>query len=161
MEDLSFLINKAYFFLKFRIRSEKEIRDYLYKKIINTHYSRQDVEKVIEKLKEQELINDEKFVEIYVKDRLVVRPKSIRLLKRELIKKGINENLIEKYFLENEFNEEETAILLLKKKWGRFKKLNEKKRFEKSIKFLLSRGFSYELAKKAFEELDKKSNLKI
>lgn len=156
MEDLSFLLNKAYFFLKFRIRSEKEIRNYLYKKITKTSYSKEDVEKVIEKLKEQELINDEKFIEIYVKDRLSIKPKSIKLLKKELIEKGINKNLIEKYFSENEINEEKIALSLLEKKWERFKKLDEKKRFEKSIRYLLSRGFSYELAKKAFEELNKK-----
>lgn len=156
MNDLSFLFNKAYFFLKFRIRSEKEIRDYLYKKIAKTHFSRKDVETVINKLKEQELIDDQKFIDTYVKDRLAINPKSEKILKKELAQKGINKNLIEKYFLENQIDEEKNAFLILQKKWSRFKNLDKKKQFEKSIRLLLSRGFSYELAKKAFEELNKK-----
>ena len=41
-EDLIPLLDKAYFFLKFRPRSEKEVRDYLYKKIANKNWSRED-----------------------------------------------------------------------------------------------------------------------
>lgn len=155
-EDLLTLINKAYFFLKFRPRTEKEIRDYLYKKIIKTHWSRDDVEKVIKKLKKQGLINDERFIEMYIKNRLLLKPKGKNLLKKELISKGINNDLIEKYFSLNQINEEKIAFEILKKKWSRFKSLNFKKRLEKSLRFLVSRGFSYETAKKTFELLSKK-----
>lgn len=156
MDDLSFLFNKAYFYLKFRPRTEKEIRDYLYKKIINTHFSRPQVEEVIEKLKEQGLIDDKKFVDLYIKDRLLLKPKGAKMLKKELKAKGIKDDLIDDYFQKNNIDEEKIAKELLKKRWSRFQNIDIKKTKEKAFRFLLSRGFSYEIAKKTIEDLLKK-----
>lgn len=156
MDDLSFLFNKVYFYLKFRPRTEKEIRDYLYKKIINTHFSRPQVEEIIEKLKEQGLIDDKKFVELYIKDRLLLKPRGEKLLKKELRAKGIRDDFIDDYFQNNSIDEEKIAKELLKKRWPRFQNLDVKKIKEKAFRFLLSRGFSYEVAKKTIEELLKK-----
>ncbi|GIW64427.1 MAG: hypothetical protein KatS3mg092_0360 [Patescibacteria group bacterium] len=156
MDDLSFLFNKAYFYLKFRPRTEKEIRDYLYKKIINTHFSRLQVEEVIEKLKEQGLIDDKKFVELYIKDRLLLKPKGEKMLKKELKAKGIKDDLIDDYFQNNSIDEEKIAKELLKKRWSRFQNLDINKIKEKAFRFLLSRGFSYEVVKKTIEDLLKK-----
>ncbi len=149
-----FLLNKAYFFLKFRLRTEKEIRDYLYKKIINTHYSRDDVEEVIENLKKQGLINDEKFIEAYVHDQLSFKPKGKKFLIKKLKEKGIDEKLIEKFFSKNQIDEEKLAFEILKKRWLRLKDLSFEKRYQKAIRFLLSRGFGFSLAKKTFEKLN-------
>jgi regulatory protein len=155
-EDLLALLNKAYFFLKFRPRTEKEIRDYLYKKIKSKHWSRDDAEKVIEELKEESLIDDKKFIELFVRDRTALKPKGKKLLVRELKQKGIKDELIEKYFTKNEIDEEKLALQILSRRWPRFKNLDSKKRFEKSTRFLLSRGFSYETVKKTFEKLESK-----
>lgn len=152
--DKDFLLNKAYFFLKFRLRTEKEIRDYLYKKIINTHYSRDDVEEVIKNLKEQGLINDEKFIEAYVNDQLSFKPKGKKFLINKLKQKGINEKLIEKFFSENQIDEEKLAFEILKKRWLRLKDLSFEKRYQKAMRFLLGRGFNFSLAKKTFEKLN-------
>lgn len=152
-EDLLSLLNKAYFFLKFRPRSEKEIRDYLYKKIAKTHLSRNDAEKIIEELKEKNLVDDEKFIDLFVRDRTILKPKGKRLLIRELKQKGIKDEFIEKYFSENEVDEEKLALQILEKRWPRFKNLDSKKRFEKSMRFLMSRGFSFNLCKGTFEKL--------
>jgi Uncharacterized protein conserved in bacteria len=154
--DLTILLNKAYFFLKFRPRTEKEIRDYLYKKIIKTHWSRDDAEKIIEKLKEQQLIDDEKFIELFIKDRTTLKPRGKKLLIRELKQKGINEKLIEDYFSKNQLDEEILALKILEKRWSRFKDLPSEKKFEKAARFLLSRGFSFSTTKKTIELLLKK-----
>lgn len=152
-EDLLNLLNKAYFFLKFRPRSEKEIRDYLYKKIKSKHWSRDDAEKVIQELKEEGLIDDEKFIDLYVRDRTTLKPKGKKLLIRELKQKGIKEELIEKYFSVNEIDEEKLALQILQKRWPRFKSLYSQKRFEKSARFLLGRGFSFDIVKRTIEKL--------
>ncbi|MBI5127268.1 RecX family transcriptional regulator [Candidatus Roizmanbacteria bacterium] len=153
-DDLLALLNKAYFFLKFRPRSEKEIRNYLYKKVAKTHWSRDDAEKVIEELKEENLIDDKKFIDLFVRDRTALKPKGKKLLIRELKLKGIADELIEKYFSENEVDEEKLALQILSKRWPRYKSLTSQKRFEKAARFLLSRGFSYELVKRSFEKLN-------
>ncbi|KKP67501.1 MAG: Regulatory protein RecX [Candidatus Roizmanbacteria bacterium GW2011_GWC2_35_12] len=133
-EDLIPLLNKAYFFLKFRPRTEKEVRDYLYKKIRTTHWSRDGAEEVIKKLKDQELIDDKKFVDWFVRQRTTLKPKGQRLLTRELLQKGIAPELIEDYFSENSVDEETLAFQILEKRWSRFKSLDSKKRFEKAAK---------------------------
>lgn len=151
--DLLILLNKAYFYLKFRPRTEKEVRNYLYKKIKTKHWSFNDVDNVIKKLKEEDLINDKKFIDLFVRDRLTLKPKGKRILIQELRQKGVNDELIEKYFSKNPINEEELALQILKKRWLRFKNLDSQKRFEKSARFLMSRGFDFNLIKKTIEKL--------
>ncbi len=153
MEDINFLLNKAYFYLKFRLRTEKELRNYLIKKIKDKHWSLDDVEKVINILKDQGLIDDEKFIKAYINDRNNFKPKGKKLLIKELKQKGIKEDLLEKYFSENELDEEELAFEVLKKRWSKLNRLDEKKRSEKAIRLLLSRGFSFETAKKTYKKL--------
>lgn len=151
--DLLGLLNKAYFYLKFRPRTEKEIRSYLYKKIKTKHWSQDDVEKVIEKLKEEDLIDDKKFIDLFVRDRLALKPKGKKVLIQELRQKGISDELIENYFSKNQINEEKLALEILKKRWLRFKNLDSQKRFEKSARFLISRGFNFNLVKKTIDKL--------
>jgi len=153
-EDITFLLNKAYFFLKFRPRTEKEVYDYLLKKIKKTHYSTNDIKKVIEKLKEMNLLNDKKFIEDYVSFRLKNNPKSQRVLIYELRKKGLGEDLINDYFSYNQVNEEELAFLLLKKRWPRLLKHNKKDRLKKAFDFLLRRGFDFSTARKTVEKFE-------
>ncbi len=154
-EDLIPLLNKAYFFLKFRPRSEKEVRDYLYKKVSTTHWSREAAEMVIEKLKDQELIDDRKFLEWFIRQRTALKPKSRRLLTRELGQKGIRDELIEEHFSNNSLDEESLAFSILEKRWPRFKDLTRKKRYEKAARFLMSRGFGYDTLKQAIDRLEK------
>lgn len=151
--DLLGLLNKAYFYLKFRPRTEKEIRSYLYKKIKTKHWSKDDVEKVIEKLKKEDLIDDKKFIDLFVRDRLALKPKGKKVLIQELRQKGISDELIENYFSKNQINEEKLALEILKKRWLRFKNLDSQKRFEKSARFLISRGFDFNLVKKTIDKL--------
>jgi regulatory protein len=159
--DLQFLFQKALYFLKFRPRTEKEVYDYLLKKIKSTHYSTDDVEKVIEKLKEMDLLNDKKFIEDYVSFRSKNNPKSKKVLILELRKKGVTENLINEYFSQNQVDEEELAFLLLKKRWPRWAGIDKKKRFKKAFDFLARRGFSFEIAKKTIEKLSQSCKIEL
>jgi len=152
-EDLIPLLNKAYFFLKFRPRTEKEMREYLYKKIRTTHWSKDAAEEVIKILKEKELIDDEKFIDLFVRDRTAIKPKGKKVLIKELKQKGIKDELIDKYFSKNSLDEESLAFKILEKRWPRFKPLDSKKRFEKSARFLISRGFSFDIVKKTIDKL--------
>ena len=152
-DDLLPLLNKAYFFLKFRPRSEKEVREYLYKKTTTTHWSHEAADKIIEKLKSQELIDDEKFIESFVHSRTALKPKGEKMLRQELLQKGINKELIDNFFSNNIVDEEKLELQILEKRWPRFKSLDGRKRFEKATRFLMSRGFSYDICKKTIEYL--------
>jgi regulatory protein len=154
-EDLLSLLNKAYFFLKFRPRTEKEVRDYLYKKIKTKHWSRDDAEEVIKDLKQQGLIDDGEFISWFVRSRTTLKPKGQKLLTRELRQKGVADELIEKYFSENSVDEESLALKILEKRWPRYKSLDSRKRFEKAMSFLLRRGFNFEISKNTINQLEK------
>lgn len=152
-EDLIPLLDKAYFFLKFRPRSEKEVRDYLNKKIKTRHWSQDDVEEVMKDLIEQGLIDDKKFVDWFIRMRTTLKPKGKKMLEIELKQKGVGQSVIENYFSQSVIDEKALAYEVLKKKWSRFKNLDSRKRFEKAISLLLRRGFGYEKAKETVNKI--------
>ena len=153
-DNLQGLLNYAYFYLKFRSRTIKEMRDYLYKKIEKRHWSRDDVEKVIRELLELEMLNDREFIRLFVEQRNLAKPKSEFVLKRELLRHGVSRELIDEYFTVHPQNEEELAFKALEHHWSRFKNLSPRVRFQKAVMFLMRRGFGFEVAKKIFEKLN-------
>ena len=155
-KDLLPLLNKAYFYLKFRPRSEKEVREYLYNKVKTTHWSHEAANKIIEKLKEQELIDDKKFIDWFVRNRTTLKPKGEKILRLELLQKGISKELLDNFFSKNIVDEESLALQILEKRWSRYKNVAPQKRFEKAGRFLLSRGFNYDICKKTIEYLTNK-----
>ena len=151
--DLLSLLNKSYFYLKFRPRSEKEVREYLYKKVKTTYWSHEAADKIIKKLKEQELIDDKKFIDWFVRNRTTLKPKGEKMLRSELLQKGISKELLDNFFSKNIVDEESLALQILEKRWPRYKNISPQKRFEKVIRFLMSRGFNYDVCKKTIEKL--------
>ncbi|MCL2280329.1 RecX family transcriptional regulator [Candidatus Saccharibacteria bacterium] len=126
-----------------RLRSEKEIRDYAWRK----KWSEENVEKVIERLRERGFLNDEKFAESFVRSRANLRNYSTRKMKLELRKKGIAPEIIEKVLIESEDFDEMTAL----------KNLIAKKRShytdeQKLIAYLARQGFSYDKIKATLKE---------
>jgi len=152
-DDLQGLLNDAYFFLKFRPRTVKEMRNYLNKRAVKKHCSSDDIKKVIKHLTEENLINDEEFVRWFVEQRNSGKPESQFALKGELFRYGVPEELIEKYFSEVQFDEEDLASKALSSRWTRFKGLSQEARFQKAASFLLRRGFKFTVVKKTIDKL--------
>lgn len=153
-DDLQALLSKAYFYLKFRPRSIFEMRRWLYKKIERTHWSRSDADKVIEKLTEEGLLDDKKFVEIFVEDRKNLKPKGRFVLKQELLQHGIDKSLVDDYFENNPLDEDKLAEKIMIKYWPRVRDLPWEKRWQKASRFLLRRGFNYTAVKKAIQKMN-------
>jgi len=153
MNDLQPLLNLAFFYLKFRPRTIKETRDYLYKKVRTTHWSHEAVDKVIDHLIEQKFLDDKEFINYLVASRTRTKVKGVFAIKQELNRFGVDKELIDEYFDKTEINEEELAEKILTSRWPRLKTLPKQKRFEKAISFLLRRGFNFETSKKTFEDL--------
>jgi len=126
-----------------RIRSEKEIRDYGFKK----KWSENATEKVIERLYERGYLNDEKFAESFVDARANLRNFSKRKIEIELIKKGIEKEIREQILRENEnFDESESLKNMVAKKWNRYE--ND----QKLIAYLARQGFNFDDIKNAIKE---------
>ncbi|SHH57827.1 regulatory protein RecX [Thermosipho atlanticus] len=84
-------INDALRLLKYRIRSENELRFRLKEK----GYESEEIEKTISYLKEKGFIDDEKFAYLYVYDSLTLHKKGPFRIKLELKKLGVDEYIIE------------------------------------------------------------------
>ncbi len=151
---MDFKKTKKYFFEKsikyisFRPRSEKEVIDYLNRKIKPTDFKINLINEIVFDLKKDFFLNDVEFVSWWIDQRNYFKPRGINLLKIELQKKGISKEIIDDYFSLKKQDDFEIAKKLLSSKKSVLKK--EK---VKIIEFLIRKGFSYSVAKNAFEDL--------
>ena len=74
------------------------------------------------------------------------------LLKRELKLKGVSQKFIDEYFAKTDLDEAELALQALSSKQRQLDRTEDKKRFKVAVDYLMRRGFSYDTAKKAFEQ---------
>lgn len=109
----------------------------------------QQISQIIAKLKSLNLLNDTEFVSWWQNQRDKHRPKSFRFLKFELYKKQVSQDVINQV-LDTSFSKEIKRIKLALFKKFKLKKLpqQQKKRL-KVLRFLKSRGFSWEHIKQA------------
>jgi len=152
--DLIPLLNIAFFYLKFRPRTIKETRDYLYKKVRTTHWSHEAVDKIIDHLIELKFLDDKEFINYLVTSRTRTNVKGVFAIKQELSRYGVDKELINEYFAKTEIDEEALAEKILTSRWPRLKTLPKQKRFEKAIGFLQRRGFNFEVSRKTIEKLE-------
>ncbi|KKQ71844.1 MAG: regulatory protein RecX, regulatory protein [Candidatus Peregrinibacteria bacterium GW2011_GWC2_39_14] len=112
------------------------------------------IEKVIERLKELKYINDTEYLSDFVENRLKLKPKGVRGMKFELMKKGIKNEDIDKYFSENEIDETGIALDLAERKMKSLARVPKDKQKSRLIMFLTSRGFKgqtvYDIIDKLF-----------
>jgi regulatory protein len=142
---------KALNYLSYRARSEKEIKDKLKKK----EFPGTIIDEVISDLKRLNLVDDFEFASLWIKDRLEHKPKGERVLKLELLKKGIKKEIIQKAleeFYPSKTEEMEIALELVKKRERRYKDLDKMVAKRRLFNFLLRRGFSYEVVREALDE---------
>ena len=140
-----------------RPHSEKEIRDYLWKKTLNRKLknrktgefyekkgvSKLSVDQVLDRLIEKKYINDEKFARFWVENRNQRKGSSIKKLKSELFSKGVSSEIIEQILSESSRNDGEEIQKIIAKK---AKKYTDEK---KLIAYLARQGFSFDEIKRA------------
>ncbi|MDD5287644.1 MAG: RecX family transcriptional regulator [Dehalococcoidales bacterium] len=83
-------LNAAYRYLSYRPRSEAEMRERLHRR----EFENPQIEIVINKLKEQNLLDDTAFAQFWQENRETFRPRSKRLTRLELKKKGVADTII-------------------------------------------------------------------
>lgn len=141
--DFDKALNLAYYYLKFRPRTRREIELYLEKRANKYRFSPEVISGVLDQLIEQQYVDDKKFIEMYVGDRLAIKPRSIFLMKQELARLGVAKNLIDAYFDVHTPDDAATAVNLLQKRLHTFSRLPARERFTKAVSFLRRKGFSY------------------
>lgn len=140
--------NYALRFLSYRPRSEKEIRDKLKTRKVESSI----IDKVISKLIQKKFINDEEFAKGWMESRLRFKPRSLRLIKLELKQKGIDPETINNLLLATD-SDLESAKKLVERKIKRLKDLSKQEIYEKVGRYLASKGFSWDIIKKSIDEV--------
>ncbi len=137
-------LDKAFSYIEKSIKTEKQISDYLKGK----GYTERVIAYVLEKLRDYNFANDLTYAKTFV--RSANGKKGKRLLGYELAQKGIDEKQIEEALCDYESDED--AIYIIAKKHIKDKE-RDIKNLQKTYKYLLSKGFSYEEASRAIDKL--------
>jgi regulatory protein len=119
-----------------RLRSEKEIRDYAFRK----QWTKANTERVVVRLHERGYLNDAKFAVAFVRSRAVTRNFSTKKMRLELRKRGITPDVVEQTLADSEdFDETTTLKNLIAKKRAHYAD-DERK----LVAYLAQQGFSYD-----------------
>jgi regulatory protein len=128
-------------FAMVRPRSQKEITDYFKRKQVHESLH----EKLFEKLKHLELLDDAKFAKWWIDQRIEFRNKSKRVIIQELRIKGISQDAIENAFADTPIDEKRMARELLDKKMYKWKNLEPREARQKMSQYLAGKGFNWEV----------------
>jgi regulatory protein len=132
-------LNAAYYYLSYRPRSEGEIRQWLHKR----GFANEVAEKAIVKLREQNLSDDFTFAQFWKDNRLSFRPKSKRLIKKELRDKKIAAEIIEQ--VTQDIDDEEIAYKLSSNRLPSLANLDYPDFYRRLSSYLAYRGFNYQV----------------
>jgi len=141
---------RAVRYLTFKDRSEYEILN----KLIDAGFDRNVAQNAVNELKAIGYLDDTRFAMKYLSERIRTKALSKKTLGYELKNKGIDNEIIEKALSEFEIDDYEVALREGKRKFGKYD-LKDKKIEQKVCRFLLHRGFSYEIVNKVLREMKK------
>lgn len=138
-----------------RPRSQREARDYLYRKTRDTRtkmgnikkgVSKELTERVFDRLIEKGYINDEKFARFWVENRNLRKGSSLRKLSVELSAKGIDRVTIEQVLGDTDRSDQDEIQKIIAKKAGKYDDP------QKLMAYLARQGFSYDDIRQALNE---------
>jgi len=109
----------------------------------------EDIEKVLERLKELRYLDDSGYAEDYIAEKIKFRPRGKFLLARELKLKGIDSDIIQNALEKHNLDESEIAAQALERRLKQWKDLPLQKQRERAYRFLASRGFNQDAIYKA------------
>jgi regulatory protein len=149
--ELATVFDKVLKFLSFRPRSEFEINEYLLRKNVGEETRKL----VFEKLKKLQLIDDEVFAKWWIEQRSTFRPSGVRLVKYELKRKGVAEEIISPLLAETRPKVVDTLLAekLVQKKLSRLKNLPGKEIKQKLYTSLAQKGFAFEVIEEAVAKI--------
>lgn len=117
------IYNKVVKYILKKRRSEKEIRQYLLKFNLTDN----EAEKIIIKLKNNNLINDIEYCRAFINDNIYLSKNGINKIKKDLISQGISNNIID-----SELDNIDKELISNKLKKQVIKKINLNKKYSNS-----------------------------
>lgn len=142
-------------FLSYRMRTKKEIHDYLVKKEVDEEH----IIQIIDRLIKEGLLDDSMFADAFVRTRINTSIKGPQLVKKELIEKGtsaqIATNAIAQYTFDIQL---EKVNKWIDKKMNHQGKDSFKKQLQQLQVTLMQKGFDQDVIKEAVSELDEEKD---
>ena len=126
---------------------------------MDKEYEEETIDRIIEFLSNYNFINDNEYVERYLKEKL--KTYGYKYVYNKLIQKGIDRNIIEKVYENSNKEEEETgAYELARNKYKSLIKNEETylKAYRKLYDFLMRKGYSSNLVKSIVESVCNKED---
>lgn len=142
--------DKALNYLDLRRRSTKEMKDYLYRKDFEPHV----IQAVTDRLTRAGLLNDEEFARAWIRDRLLLKPKSKRALSSELFAKGISRETADLVLSELDTDDELDALRGSIDRRLRQSKYASRENDDKLIAALAREGYKYSDIKSCLQQRD-------
>lgn len=148
-EEIAQAKGKALSLISYRARSVEEISERLSQK----RFSESVISGVIEALVRAGLLDDRQFANAYIHTRMAQKPMSKRLLKKELRRKGIKDEIIQEA-VENEYGDASEAEVAAQLADRRRKNLpsDKKKAARRLSDYLRRRGFSWSVVRPIVDE---------
>ena len=135
----------AYKYANYKPRTQQQI----IQRLKQREFQEDEIDIAIRFLKEFNLIDDEKYAENYIKELIKKKPSGKRVIKAELMKKGIDSDLadmtLNKFFPFDEIDD--MAIQAAGKKMRMIRHKPKEKQKQSLINFLQRRGFRWETIK--------------
>lgn len=145
-DEIQKIKDSAFNLLSYRERSCFELK----RKLLEKGYNEKDISSVIERLKELSYLDDNRFAYKWIKDRLNYKLRGRNLIKKELLAKGIDSNIIENKIKSLIDNEREISNgIKLARKWLSSKEPD----LIKLKRYLYYKGFSVEIIQEIIEKM--------
>ncbi|MCH7973613.1 MAG: regulatory protein RecX [Bacteroidetes bacterium] len=153
--QLFFIKQRAYSYLGRRLHSRYELTT----KLKSKGYESELINIVLNELEDKNYLNDCEFAAAFARDKRKFRRFGSYRIKNELIKRRVNKEIIVQVISEvfPEGNDMEEAVYHINKKIKNktVDELDDKNLKNKLITFLIRKGFDFETAKNAIEEVKK------
>ena len=155
-DSIEVAFQKALKYINYRPRSEYEV----WRRLIQSGFEKNAINGAILRLKKTCILDDQKFAEEWVENRSSFRPRSHSLLKMELRKKHINEEIIEEVVGAIPADTK-LALDAAKKVLYKYEKLDKEIFKKKLYGFLARRGFNYSVIKDVCEKVWSKARIDV
>ncbi len=148
-------LDYALYLLQLRDRSVGEIR---HKMALKGH-DKDKIEEVILFLNDKKFLDDKRFAKNYVKNQLIIRPQGKYRLGQKLKQLYVDSKTIENALAQIDVEEEKNSAKELVERWlnkntdNRIQITADKKVKEKLIRYLIGRGFNYEIIKEILQNI--------
>lgn len=151
------LYGRALEYCMMRPHSGKEVRDYLYRKTLDTRTKtggirkgadQEVAERVYARLEDKGYIDDDRFAQWWVENRNLKKGASSRKLMTELQAKGVSRDIVDSHLASSVRTDEEELQKVIAKKSGRYSDP------QKFMHYLARQGFAYDDIKNAFQDGD-------